>query len=118
MYLTSHGVSYHVQSGIRYNDFLTFPLAIETVFLGEKYVEFSLGTHIHWNDLLASYSEVRAGESLGFSQSLRYRLRTFYYFGIGMDWYAYDNLYGERHINSLKKGSSSYGLWFSISLQR
>jgi hypothetical protein len=118
MYLTSHGVSYHVQSGIKYNDSLSFPLAIEIIFLGEKYVEFTLGTHIYWNDLLASYSEVRAGESLGFSQSIQYRLRTFYYLGIGLDWYAYDNLYGERHINSLKKGSSSYGLWFSISLRR
>tara|TARA_B100000427_G_C15519920_1_gene599854 strand:+ start:3230 stop:4438 length:1209 start_codon:yes stop_codon:yes gene_type:complete len=118
MYLTSHGPSYRVQSGYRFSANTHIPVAVEYVFKGEKQAEFTLGFSKRWFRLLKSYSEIRLGEGVGLTQSIGIRAPYFSSIGVGFDYCNFKNLYGERHISSLKNGNADVNFWVSYSYRK
>ena len=115
MYLTSHGPSYRLQSGYKLSTKTHVPFAIEYVFQGQTQLEYTLGFSKKWSWPVQSYSEIRLGEGLGITQSFNIDLPHFSTLGFGVDYYDFHNLYGERHIPSLKDGNQDLHYWVSFS---
>ncbi len=118
MYLTSHGPSYRVQSGYRFSVDTHMPIAIEYVFAGESHYELTLGVSKKWSWPLKSYSEIRLGDGVGLTQAIDIVLPSFSKVGVGFDYYNFNNLYGERHILSLKDGGTNINFWLAYSYRK
>ena len=119
MYLTSHGPSYRVQSGYKWSTKMQVPVAIEYVFKGETQFEYTVGLSKTWSALpLQTYSEIRLGEGFGLSQLVSINLPYFSKLGFGLDYYDFNNLFGERQIPSLKNGNNDLSLWVAYSFRQ
>ncbi|MBE33434.1 hypothetical protein CL647_04935 [bacterium] len=113
-FLTSHGPSYHIQSGYRFADNTTVPFAVEYVFIGDQQIEYTMGLKRRWTDHCLTQSEIRLGESVGLSQSFRYLLSSKLDMTLGLDLQQFKNLYGERHIKTLADGNHDLDIWFNV----
>ncbi|MBH38362.1 hypothetical protein CL658_04955 [bacterium] len=113
-FLTSHGPSYHIQSGYRFADHTTVPFAVEYVFIGDQQIEYTMGLQRRWTDYWLTQSEIRWGESVGVSQSFRYSLSSKLAMTLGFDLQQFKNLYGERHIKTLADGNHDLDMWFNV----
>ena len=113
-FLTSHGPSYHIQSGYRFADHTTVPFAVEYVFIGDQQIEYTMGLQRRWTDYWLTQSEIRWGESVGISQSFRYSLSSKLAMTLGFDLYQFKNLYGERHIKTLADSNYDLDMWFNV----
>ena len=116
MYLTSYGPSYRVQTGIRASSTLYFPLAYEWVFLGEQQRELTLGVTKTWASGLHSSTEFRGGQKIGFTQKFSKPVTSKMHVGLGVDYVQFENLYGERHILSLKDDNHTVEVFGNIKL--
>ena len=114
LFLTSHGPSYHVQSGYRFSNRLLLPFAIEYVFLGDKQLEYTFGLERSWMNRFKTYSELRLGYAVGLSQSLEYAISSRCRIALGVAFHHFNNLYGERHIKTLANGPYDSDSWFNL----
>ena len=116
MYLTSHGLSYKVQSGYRFNLDHFLLVGIEHVFLGEHQQEYTVGWHKNWG-LLSTVSNLRVGHAVGGSQQVTYLITPNLSVTGGIDLMQQTNLYAERHTLSLKNSNQSIQVWFNLIYQ-
>ncbi len=112
-YLNAQGPSYQVRSNYDLSDSLSFPFAIEYVFLGNRTVEYTVGANMKWTDHVVTRTECRIGGGLGLTQRLTYFITQKLTLSGGWVHYNGHNLFGARHSPSFKRADMQYDEFFT-----
>ena len=116
-YLTTHGMSWKLSSGYRWNAHTYFPFAAEAVLTGAGQQEYSLGVRQQnwlWDDSSVN-AGLRLGRGVGLGLGFSQRLSEQWSLSLGWDHFNGRNLHGERNAVSFEDGESSDEIWARFS---
>jgi len=116
-YLTTHGMSWKLSSGYRWDAHTYFPFAAEAVLTGAGQQEYSLGVRQQnwlWDDSSVN-ADLRLGSGVGLGLGFSQRLSEQWSLSLGWDHFNGRNLRGERNAVSFEDGESSDEIWARFS---
>ena len=116
-YLTTHGMSWKLSSGYRWDAHTYFPFAAEAVLTGAGQQEYSLGVRQQnwlWDDSSVN-ADLRLGSGVGLGLGFSQRLSEQWSLSLGWDHFNGRNLHGERNAVSFEDGESSDEIWARFS---
>jgi len=116
-YLTTHGMSWKLSSGYRWDAHTYFPFAAEAVLTGAGQQEYSLGMRQQnwlWDDSSVN-ADLRLGSGVGLGLGFSQRLSEQWSLSLGWDHFNGRNLHGERNAVSFEDGESSDEIWARFS---